>query len=112
MKGIFFHAKSICPSPVESRQKTIYQEGDTNRPKEVQYIGGLFKGTLRHNGRTDEKSLSFIRTRLSDTPYNKSKRLETGGRSGQSRSQKSGSSSPVKYIFILSREQNYDTGFG
>jgi len=61
------------PSPVESRQKTIYQEGDTNRPKEVQYMAA-FQRDADIMEEPDEKIFSiYSQLVYQNTPYNKSK---------------------------------------
>ena len=45
-KGFTSMANPYGPNPIEKKQQVIYQKGDAAKPKDVQYIGGLFKGTM------------------------------------------------------------------
>jgi YVTN family beta-propeller protein len=45
-KGFSSQANPYGPNPVRKREEVIYQGGDRGKPIEVQYIGGLFKGTM------------------------------------------------------------------
>jgi len=104
-KGFSSMANPYGPSPVSGRQKTLYQEGDTSKPKEVQYIGGLFKGTLSIFEEPDEKLLStYSQLVYQNTPYNKTKELEAEGETGNPVPKKVGDTSPIKYVFYIIKE--------
>ncbi|MCY7290988.1 MAG: YncE family protein, partial [Ferruginibacter sp.] len=45
-KGFTSKPNPYGPNPYRSREAVIYQQGDTSKPIGVQYIGGLFTGTL------------------------------------------------------------------
>lgn len=113
-KGFSSMANPYGPNPVADGQKTIYQQGDTNRPKEVQYIGGLFKGTISILDEPDEKSLGiYSQLVYENTPYNKSKELEAEGEEGNPIPKKVGATSPVKYVFYIIKEnRTYDQVLG
>jgi len=113
-KGFSSMANPFGPNPIIGRQKTIYQEGDTNKPKAVQYIGGLFKGTLSIFETPDEKTLSiYSQLVYQNTPYNKSKELQTEGEVDNPVPEKVGSSSPIKYVFYIIKEnRTYDQVLG
>jgi DNA-binding beta-propeller fold protein YncE len=113
-KGFSSMANPFGPNPFRSREKTIYQQGDTNKPREVQYIGGLFKGTLSIFEELDEKLLSiYSQLVYQNTPYKKSEELDAQGETGNPIPMKVGSISPVKYIFYIIKEnRTYDQVLG
>ncbi|MFK5047669.1 hypothetical protein ACI4CD_28590, partial [Klebsiella pneumoniae] len=45
-KGFSSMANPYGPNPFGNKQTVLYQEGDPNKPKNVQYIAGLFQGTM------------------------------------------------------------------
>lgn len=102
------------PNPVAGRQKVNYQRGDTEKSKEVQYIGGLFKGTLSIFNEPDEKSLGrYSELVYQNTPYNKAKELEAQGEPGNPIPAKVGDRSPIKYVFYIIKEnRTYDQVLG
>jgi len=109
-KGFSSMANPLGPNPIERRQKTKYQQGDTNKQEEVQYIGGLFKGSLSIFEEPDKKSLGIYSELVyQNTPYNKSKELEAEGEAGNPVPLKVGSGSPIKYVFYIIKEnRTYD----
>ncbi|MBS1596744.1 MAG: hypothetical protein JST75_00860 [Bacteroidetes bacterium] len=113
-KGFTSMANPFGPNPFAKKQKTVYQQGDTNRPREVQYIGGLFKGTLSIFEEPDEKSLSvYSQLVYQNTPYNKSKELEADGEKDNPVPNKVGNNSPIKYVFYIIKEnRTYDQVLG
>ncbi|MFN7791478.1 MAG: YncE family protein, partial [Cyclobacteriaceae bacterium] len=79
-KGASSFANPNGPSPVKKKQEVAYQKGDTQKPVEVQYIGGLFKGTLSMIPIPDEKSLAvYSQAVYANTPYNKESETESKG---------------------------------
>ncbi len=113
-KGFSSMANPYGPNPVNRRQKVVWEKGDTSRPKEVQYIAGLFKGTLSIFKEPDEKSLSnYSQLVYKNSPYNKSKELEAQGEAGNPIPMKVGDTSPIKYVFYIIKEnRTYDQVLG
>ncbi len=75
-KGFSSMANPYGPSPFGARQSVTYQQGDNKKPKEVQYIAGLFKGTLSIIEEPSEKQLSvYSQAVYANTPYTKDKEL-------------------------------------
>ncbi len=75
-KGFSSMANPYGPSPYRPRQQVNYQQGDTNRPKEVQYIGGLFKGTMSVIDTPNENTLAiWSRGVYANTPIYERKRI-------------------------------------
>src|ERR1700722_6041127 len=58
-KGFSSMANPYGPNPVQRNQHVNYQNGDKQKPMEVQYIAGLFKGTLSMFNEPDEKELGL-----------------------------------------------------
>ncbi|HEX4850852.1 MAG TPA: YncE family protein, partial [Puia sp.] len=56
-KGFSSKANPLGPDPLRPRQHVHYQKGDNRKREEVQYIGGLFKGTMSIFEEPDDKSL-------------------------------------------------------
>jgi YVTN family beta-propeller protein len=113
-KGASSLANPNGPSPVKKRQEVAYQKGDTQKPVEVQYIGGLFKGTLSMIPVPDEKSLAvYSQAVYSNTPYNKKSETESEGMVGNPIPMKRGDKSPIKHVFYVIKEnRTYDQVLG
>jgi YVTN family beta-propeller protein len=113
-KGFTSKANPYGPNPVAKREEVNYQAGDKKRPKEVEYIGGLFKGTLSIFPAPSEKQLSdFSRAVYNNSPYNKEKELVAKGEAGNPIPMKVGDPSPIKYVFYIIKEnRTYDQVLG
>lgn len=113
-KGFSSMANPYGPNPTKRKQKVNYQGGDKSKPREVQYIAGLFKGTLSIFNEPDEKSLSmYSQLVYQNTPYTKSKELQTEGEKGNPVPMKVGDASPIKYVFYIIKEnRTYDQVLG
>lgn len=113
-KGFSSMANPYGPNPTRTKQQVSYQGGDKNKPQEVQYIAGLFKGTLCIFNEPDEKTLStYSRLVYENTPYNKGKELHSNGEPGNPIPMKVGDSSPIKYVFYIIKEnRTYDQVLG
>jgi YVTN family beta-propeller protein len=109
-KGFTSMANPSGPGPYKPRQSVSYQQGDANKPKEVQYIGGLFKGTMSVFDEPTEKELSrFAQQVYQNTPYTKEKELKTEGEAGNPIPSKVGEPSPIKHVFYIIKEnRTYD----
>lgn len=113
-KGFSSKANPQGPNPLQSKQQVNYQKGDTSRPAEVQYIGGLFKGTLSIIDVPSAKQLSMYSQKVyQNTPYSKNKELIAKGEPGNPIPMKVGGKSPIKYVFYVIKEnRTYDQVLG
>jgi YVTN family beta-propeller protein len=113
-KGFSSQANPYGPSPFRKREAVIYQQGDTAKPIGVQYIGGLFKGTMSIIPTPNEKQLSiFSKAVYANTPYTKAKETDVEGMKGNPIPMKVGDKSPIKYVFYVIKEnRTYDQVLG
>lgn len=113
-KGFTSMANPYGPNPFRNRQEVIYQQGDPNRPKEVQYIAGLFKGTMSVIDEPTEQQLSvYSQVVYRNTPYNKLKEQLALGDAGNPIPRKVGEQGPIKYVFYVIKEnRTYDQILG
>ena len=113
-KGFSSQANPYGPNPVRKREDVVYQEGDKNKPIEVQYIGGLFKGTMSIiNTPTPQQLSVYSQVVYSNTPYDKEKESLSKGEVGNPIPMKLGDPSPIKYVFYLIKEnRTYDQVLG
>jgi YVTN family beta-propeller protein len=109
-KGFSSMANPKGPNPYKKTQKVVYQKGDEKKPEEVQYIGGLFKGTLSMIAVPDEKQLSiFSQAVYKNTPYTNSDEKNLKTQTGNPIPISVGSASPIKYVFYIIKEnRTYD----
>ena len=113
-KGFSSQANPYGPNPYRSREAVIYQQGDTSKPMGVQYIAGLFKGTLSIISTPSAKQLAiFSKAVYANTPYTKAKELNADGLVGNPVPKKVGDKSPIKYVFYIIKEnRTYDQILG
>ncbi len=113
-KGFSSMANPYGPSPFVGRQSVVYQQGDPNKPIDVQYIGGLFKGTMSVIEEPTDKQLSvYSQVVYRNTPYNKAKQLLAQGETGNPIPRKVGEQGPIKYVFYVIKEnRTYDQVLG
>jgi YVTN family beta-propeller protein len=113
-KGFTSMANPYGPNPMARRQEVNYQQGDLHRTQPVQYIAGLFKGTMSIIPEPDEKQLGdYSALVYQNTPYTKTGELATGGESGNPIPMKVGDHSPIKYVFYFIKEnRTYDQVLG
>lgn len=113
-KGFSSQANPYGPNPMRRREEVIYQGGDKNKPIDVQYIGGLFKGTLSIINEPTEKQLGiYSQAVYHNTPYNKEMEQVSKGENNNPIPMRVGDASPVKYIFYLIKEnRTYDQVLG
>jgi hypothetical protein len=92
----------------------VYQQGDPNKPKDVQYIAGLFKGTMSVlDEPTDNELGIYSQVVYRNTPYNKVKELLALGEAGNPIPRKVGDQGPIKYVFYVIKEnRTYDQVLG
>ena len=113
-KGFSSQANPYGPNPYRSREAVIYHQGDTSKPMGVQYIAGLFKGTLSIISTPSDKQLAiFSKVVYANTPYTKAKELHADGLEGNPVPKKVGDKSPIKYVFYVIKEnRTYDQILG
>ncbi len=113
-KGLSSFANPYGPSPVQSRNSVIYQQGDPNKPMKVQYIGGLLRGSLSIIEETNGQQLAaYSKQVYANTPYTKDKELLAQGEAGNPIPMKVGDPSPIKHVFYIIKEnRTYDQVLG
>ncbi len=113
-KGFSSKANPYGPNPFRKREAVVYQQGDTSRPIGVQYIAGLFKGTLGIVKEPAARQLAvFSKAVYANTPYSKAKELHADGAAGNPIPMKVGDTSPIKYVFYVIKEnRTYDQVLG
>jgi YVTN family beta-propeller protein len=113
-KGFSSMANPYGPNPFGNKQTVLYQEGDPNKPKNVQYIAGLFQGTMSIIDIPTDAQLSvYSQVVYRNTPYNKVKELLTQGEEGNPIPRRVGAASPIKYVFYIIKEnRTYDQVLG
>ena len=113
-KGFSSMANPYGPNPFANKQIVTYQEGDPNKPKDVQYIAGLFKGTMSVIDKPTQNALGiYSQVVYRNTPYNKVKELLVQGEEGNPIPRKVGAQGPIKYVFYVIKEnRTYDQVLG
>lgn len=114
-KGLHSMANPYGPNPVSRVQRVVYQKGDTTRqPVPVQYIAGLFKGTLSIIDIPSEEQLNiYSQAVYQNTPYSKKKEQLTQGQPGNPIPFQLGAASPIKHVFYIIKEnRTYDQVLG
>lgn len=113
-KGFSSLANPYGPDPMRKKEEVIYQGGDKNKPIEVQYIGGLFKGTMSIINEPTESQLGiYSQAVYRNTPYNKEREMMSKGELNNPIPMKVGNASPIKHVFYLIKEnRTYDQVLG
>ena len=113
-KGFSSMANPFGPNPTSKSQTISYQKGDSTKTVKMQYIGGLFKGTLSIINTPNEETLAYYSKLVyENTPYHKEKELATQGEVGNPIPLKVGDPSPIKYVFYIIKEnRTYDQVLG
>lgn len=113
-KGLSSMANPYGPNPYNNDEEVVYQEGGQSRKMKVQYIGGLFKGTLSIIENPDIKKMaSYSEAVLRNSPYSKKNEITTEGASGNPVPMRVGDLSPIKHIFYVIKEnRTYDQVLG
>ncbi|HEY5511339.1 MAG TPA: bifunctional YncE family protein/alkaline phosphatase family protein [Prolixibacteraceae bacterium] len=111
-KGLTSKANPFGPSPL-SKEEEVVRHADIKNTK-VQYIGGLFLGTLQSVQVPDEKQLSiYSQAVYKNTRYSKDKELTSNGEKGNPVPTKIGDKSPIKHVFYIIKEnRTYDQVLG
>jgi YVTN family beta-propeller protein len=109
-KGLTSYANPDGPNPVNAQQVVLSHQGDNTKPKKVQYIGSLFRGSLSFINEPTPAQLSFFSQAVyKNTPYSKAKELLPEGEAGNPIPMKVGDKSPIKHVFYIIKEnRTYD----
>jgi DNA-binding beta-propeller fold protein YncE len=102
------------PSPVSKKEQVNYQKGDLEKKTPVQYIAGLFKGTMSVISEPGEQELAAYSRRVyRNSPYTKDGELIAAPHPANPIPLKVGDSSPIKYVFYVIKEnRTYDQVLG
>ncbi|MGK2862454.1 MAG: alkaline phosphatase family protein [Chitinophagaceae bacterium] len=114
-KGFTSLANKKGPDPSKSDEQVNYQHGDYKKQQsKIEYIGGLFKGTLSViDEPTTAKLAANSKTVYENTPYTKERELNSKGEPGNPIPMKVGDPSPIKYVFYIIKEnRTYDQVLG
>jgi YVTN family beta-propeller protein len=113
-KGLSSMANPYGPNPYREDEEVVYQEGGRNKKIKVQYIGGLFKGTLSIINSPDNVTMSsYSQAVYRNTPYSKNNEMISEGVDGNPIPRKVGDKSPIKHIFYIIKEnRTYDQVLG
>ncbi len=114
-KGFSSKSNAKGPDPSKSDQEVNYQQGDYRKMQSrIEYIGGLFKGTMSIIDLPGEKELANYSQKVyANTPYTKEKELHAAGETGNPIPMKVGDASPIKYVFYVIKEnRTYDQVLG
>lgn len=111
-KGITSKANPLGPSPLSKREE-VARHGDIKNLK-VQYIGGLFTGTLQAIPVPDASQLAvYSKVVYENTPYSKEIESSVSGEAGNPVPMRVGDVSPIKYVFYIIKEnRTYDQVLG
>ena len=112
-KGLTSKANPYGPNPTSRKEDVAYQKG-TNKEIKVQYIGGLFRGTLESITNPTENQLgAYSQAVYNNTPYTKEKEMVSKGEAGNPIPSKVGDASPIKHVFYIIKEnRTYDQVLG
>lgn len=113
-KGFSSFPNPLGPDPYNKNAQMAVQKGLLKNTKEVQYIGGLMKGTLSIINVPNEKQLSiYAQAVYQNTPYTKTNELLSNAEKGSVIPQKVGDASPIKHVFYIVKEnRTYDQVLG
>lgn len=109
-KGLSSLANPYGPNPVNKKQVVLGHQGDSTKPAAVQYIGGLFRGTLSIIAQPSAAQMNiYSQAVYKNTPYSKEKELVTEGVEGNPVPNKVSLASPIKHVFYIIKEnRTYD----
>jgi len=102
------------PNPVREAEKVEYQKGNPVKPEEVQYIAGLFKGTLSIIPVPDQLKLAgWSKQVYENSPFKKELETQANGSKGNPVPMQVGAASPIHYVFYIIKEnRTYDQVLG
>jgi YVTN family beta-propeller protein len=110
-KGMTSKANPFGPSPVRKREEVIHHGFETRPGDKVEYIAGLFKGTMSIIDVPAQPLLdNYTRAVYNNAPYSLAKTANADTlASGFPIPMKKGQVSPIKYVFYVIKEnRTYD----
>ena len=109
-KGLSSLPNPQGPNPVSVRETVLLHGGDPDKPRAVQYIGGLFTGALSIIPIPTGQQLSvFSQAVYHNTPYQREQETTADGEAGNPVPHRVGDPSPIKYVlYILQENRTYD----
>jgi YVTN family beta-propeller protein len=110
-KGNTSLANPYGPRPIKNGEEVILHGADVNAPKEVQYIGSMFKGTMSVIPSPSVKDLQgYSKAVYRNTSYSPTKSdLADKDAPGFPIPMKMGQKSPIKFVFYVIKEnRTYD----
>ncbi len=112
-KGAGSRANPNGPQPFEKENNIGEHVGQTVKSK-IEYIGGLFKGTVLFIDDPDAAQLkTYTQQVYANTPFTAAKVEEAEGVDGNPVPRKFGSPSPIKHVFYIIKEnRTYDQVLG
>jgi YVTN family beta-propeller protein len=112
-KGFSSMANPSGPQPVKKTDDSGHHTGTSATP-EVQYIGGLFKGTLSFIDQPAASQLkAYSRQVYANSPFTQQMETQAKGEPGNPVPTRAGGQSPIKYVFYVIKEnRTYDQIFG
>lgn len=113
-KGFTSMANPDGPNPISKKDESGSHQANTRKDRPVQYIAGLFKGTLSIFNEPGEALLGrWSKQVYENTPYTKEKEQHAAGEAGNPIPQAAGQTSPIKYVFYVIKEnRTYDQVLG
>jgi YVTN family beta-propeller protein len=102
------------PQPIKKTDSSGHHTGNTAADGPVQYIGGLFKGTLSFIPSPNVARLAgYSRQVYANTPFTKTSEKEALGEAGNPVPRRRGEASPIKHVFYIIKEnRTYDQILG
>ncbi|UKT65878.1 bifunctional YncE family protein/alkaline phosphatase family protein [Pedobacter mucosus] len=112
-KGNTSMANPQGPQPISKVDNSSYQMGSTANSR-LQYIAGLFKGTLSFiNTPKAEELKKFTKQVYANSPFTAKRTLQADGEIGNPIPRKQGEKSPIKHVFYIIKEnRTYDQVLG
>lgn len=110
-KGFTSKPNPFGPSPIRKNDEVIVHGGSTRSPKEVQYIGSLFPGTMSIIPLPKQPELAtYTKAVYRNSPYSAAKTLMADSLApALPIPMKAGQASPIKYVFYVVKEnRTYD----
>ncbi|MEI7587868.1 MAG: bifunctional YncE family protein/alkaline phosphatase family protein [Chitinophagia bacterium] len=113
-KGFSSFPNPMGPDPYKKNAQINFQKGLLKNMEDVQYIGGLMKGTLSIINVPSSKQLGlYAQAVYQNTPYSKKNELLSNAEKGSVIPQKVGETSPIKHVFYIIKEnRTYDQVLG
>ena len=112
-KGLTSMANPLGPQPISAADNSGYHMGSTPNSK-LQYIAGLFKGTLSFIDMPKPELLkTYTKQVYANSPFTKEKITAAEGVKNSPIPRKAGEKSPMKHVFYIIKEnRTYDQVFG